>query len=367
MKVLFLTNIPSPYRVDFFNELGKKCELTVLFESDSAKSRDPAWRASAFIGFNAIFMKGIKTGEAEAFCPEVVKYLSKKRFDIIVVGMYSSPTGMLAIEYMKLRGIPFILSSDGGMKKADSGIKHWIKEHFIGSASYWLSTGKTTSEYLEYYGAKSERIFCYPFTSVRNKDILSAEDINSEKDYIYRKLNIKEKKVVLSVGQFIHRKGYDMLLRKCKGMDKDIGLYIVGGKATNEYIEIQKECNLSNVHFIDFMSKDKLAEFYKAADLFILPTREDIWGLVINEALSYGLPVITTDKCVAGIEMIREGHNGFVVPVDSDWKKHIEDFFVNTNVDKMRVNCLEIAKEYSIENMATVHINIFNAIGGGIK
>lgn len=45
-------------------------------------------------------------------------------------------------------------------------------------------------------------------------------------------------------------------------------------------------------------------KYYKAADLFVLPTREDIWGLVINEAMAYGLPIITTDKCVAGVQLL---------------------------------------------------------------
>lgn len=364
MKVLFLTNIPSPYRVDFFNELGKKCELTVLFESDSAKSRDSAWRASTFVGFNAVFMKGIKTGEAEAFCPEVIKYLSKKRFDIIVVGMYSSPTGMFAIEYMRLKRIPFIISSDGGIKKNDKGIKHWMKAHFIGAAVAWLSTGSMTTEYLCYYGAVESKVYQYPFTSVLDKDILDQPISYKDKKRIREKLNIQEEKVVLSVGQFIYRKGYDVLLENCKGLSLNIGVYIVGGIPTDEYKKIKEENGLSNVHFVGFMKKENLADYYRAADLFVLPTREDIWGLVINEAMSYALPVITTDKCVAGIEMVRTNETGMIVPVESNWKEHIETMIYDDRMEQKAATCLLKASEYSIENMANVHIDVFNRIGG---
>lgn len=193
MKVLFMTNIPSPYRVDFFNELGKQCELTVLFETKSAKSRDEAWLADNIQNFKAVFLKGIRTGEAEAFCPGVLKFLSKKKYDIIVVGMYSSPTGMLAIESMRLRGIPFFLSSDGGMKKADSGFKYQFKKHFISAASAWLSTGKVTTEYLTYYGAKEGRIYQYPFTSVRKQDVLEKPLPQAEKKQYREKLGMTEK------------------------------------------------------------------------------------------------------------------------------------------------------------------------------
>ena len=50
--------------------------------------------------------------------------------------------------------------------------------------------------------------------------------------------------------------------------------------------------------------------YYQAADMLVFPTREDIWGLVINEAMANGLPTVSTDKCVAALEMIKQGENG---------------------------------------------------------
>lgn len=356
MRVLFLTNVPSPYRVDFFNTLGKLCDLTVLFETQNAKSRNVAWVAEDIVSFKAIYLKGIRIGEAEALSFAALKYLSKKKYDIIVVGMYSSPTGMLAIEYMRIKKIPFILSSDGGIKKADKGIKHWMKKHFISAATGWLSTGKVTKEYLLYYGAKEEKIYQYPFTSVKEKDILNQPLNPIEKEKYRRKIGIREKFVVLSVGQFIHRKGYDVLLKACYNLDKNIGVYIVGGKATDEYLDIKKCLGLANVHFIDFMSKKELDNYYKAADVFVLPTREDIWGLVVNEAMSYGLPVVTTENCVAGIEMISNGQNGYIVPVEDSLalKEAIENAFTISGME-----VLNTIKDYSIETMAKHHMQAF--------
>lgn len=54
-----------------------------------------------------------------------------------------------------------------------------------------------------------------------------------------------------------------------------------------------------------------------AADIFVHPTREDIWGLVVNEAMAKGLPVITTDRCVAGLELIKNESVGRIVPVEN--------------------------------------------------
>ena len=68
------------------------------------------------------------------------------------------------------------------------------------------------------------------------------------------------------------------------------------------------------------MQKKELFEYYHAVDLFVLPTREDIWGLVINEAMACGLPVVSTNRCIAAMELIEDGKNGFVVPVDDPQK-----------------------------------------------
>jgi glycosyltransferase involved in cell wall biosynthesis len=367
MKVLFLTNIPSPYRVEFFNELGKQCELTVLYELKQAKDRDSKWNTYEAKHFTEKYFKGIKMGHDFVLCFSVLKYLNDKSYDIIVIGGYSTPTGILSIEYLKYKKIPFIINSDGGMIKNDSGIGYRIKKHLISSASAWLSTGEITTKYLLHYGAQQERIYVYPFTSLKKQDILTNILSKEEKMEVKREINIQEKKVVVSVGQFIYRKGFDVLIKACNYLDKDIGLYIIGGEPTKEYKDLKEKLSLNNVHFVGFKTKDELNKYYKAADLFVLPTREDIWGLVINEAMAFGLPIVTTDKCVAGLELIKDYENGFIVPVDAE--KQLADkinFIISDNnlCESMSQKNLNKIREYTIENMANRHMEIFENIIG---
>ena len=96
------------------------------------------------------------------------------------------------------------------------------------------------------------------------------------------------------------------------------------------------------------------------ADLFVFPTREDIWGLVINEAMAYGLPIITTDKCNAGAELI-DG-NGILVKSESpeDLANGIDNL-INDNNELLARRSLEIIRGYSLEAMADRHINIFQS------
>ena len=189
MKVLFMANIPSPYRVDFFNELGKYCDLTVTFEGKTATDRDAKWKAAEYQNFKAVFMKGIRTKSDQFLCMDILKII-QVGFDQIILGGYSTPTAMLAIEYMRLKHIPFWLEADGGMISEDGYLKYQIKRHLISAASGWFSSGKTTTEYLLHYGADASKVHQYPFTSLREADILPAVPTIEEKMQLRQKLGL---------------------------------------------------------------------------------------------------------------------------------------------------------------------------------
>ena len=127
MKILYLTNIPSPYRMDYFNELGKYCDLTVIFERKGHKTRDKSWQHFCIKYFNGIFLKGPEIGTYEKLGLEVIKYLKRGLYDYIVVTDMSSITGMVAIFWMRLRKINYCIEGDGAFAGSGKGLKEWIK------------------------------------------------------------------------------------------------------------------------------------------------------------------------------------------------------------------------------------------------
>lgn len=365
MKVLFITNIPSPYRVDFFNELGKSCDLTVLFEKRASDERDELWKNYQFETFHGIFMKGISVGAATSVCFSVTKYLKNSKFDIIVCTDFTSPTGIIAINYLKRHHIPYFLECDGGFAKNGKGIRERIKRYTITGAKGYFSTGKACDEYYLAYGAEKDRTVRFPFTSVKKKDILSSPLSQAEKNELKKQLGISDSPTVITVGQFIHRKGFDILLKAAGLLDRGVQFYFIGGEPTEEYLQIKSYLHLDNVHFIGFQSHDAIKKYYRAADLFVLPTREDIWGLVINEAIANGLPVVSTDKCAAALEMVKDGVNGFIIPTeDHEALSNRVTSILNDRerLMKMSTLSLRIAQDFSIENMATVHIEVFKGM-----
>lgn len=195
------------------------------------------------------------------------------------------------------------------------------------------------------------------------KDVPAQNATPEEKQKLRQELGLGNGKMILSIGQFIHRKGYDIMLRAAAKLDPGTDIYIVGGDPTEEYLQICREENLQNVHFVGFMKKDQLLKYYQAADLFVLPTREDIWGLVINEAMAYGLPVITTDRCVAGLDLVENGVNGYIVPVaDVDALADSINTLFTQDWTQMGERSLEKIRPYTIEAMAKCHLDVFETV-----
>lgn len=357
-KILFYTNIPSPYRVAFFNELGKYCELTVLFESTHSTERDELWKQYHFDNFEGIIMHGKRTAVDMAFCPEIVGHLKAKKYDEIVITIMASLTSILAVNWLRLHHIPYIYEGDGGFVHFENRLKYWLKKNVISHAKYCFSTAKAFDEYCMNYGASPEKIYRYPFTSVWKKDVLEKPLLRSDKQMLRTQLGIQEDHMLISVGQMIHRKGFDILLRAAEVLDKSWGIYLVGGQPSDELRDLVEESTIENVHFLDFMPKEKLWKYYQAADLFVLPTRDDPWGLVVNEAMANALPVITTTRCIAGLEMVENGVNGFLYePEDVDELKKLlcEVSSGLLDLEKMADESLQTARKYTIEEMVEAH------------
>lgn len=361
-KVLFLTNIPSPYRVKFFDELASYCDVTVFLTEpqEGYENRNASWYIQGEGKFTLVNPhKRIALPGGQVLCPEVISWL-RKPFDYIVIHGYAYPTFILAETWLKLHRHPFFMEVDGGMTVPESGLKRGIKTALIQGAERYFSTGAVTDAFLMHYGAQKERLLFYPFSSLKRENILESIVSAEEKASLRRELGIAEEKVVLAVGQFIHRKGFDVLLRAASRLMPGTGIYFVGGEPTEEYRALAQSAGCTGIHFVSFVNQQTLEKYYKAADVFALPTREDIWGLVINEAMAYGLPVVTTDRCVAGMELIRDGENGYIVPVEEEalLAQRLNEV-LSGDTEAMGAKALEAIRPYTIEEMARIHADVF--------
>ena len=364
MKILFITIYPSPYRVDFFNELGKNddVQLTVAFLENISEQhhRSGKWFNERYNYFKAFFLnKRIKLPKGKYISPDIIKIL-RNEYDEIVFGGYSYPTMIYAMWYLHRKHIAYSIEVDGGFISNDNWLLLKLKRKLISSASKWFSSGKETDKYLIYYGANMDHIVHYPFSSLNKKDIDEAMTTRWNKSLLKKQLHLDEKIIIISIGQFIYRKGFDVLLEAAKNVSREIGFYFIGGEPTEDYLSFVQNNRLDNIHFVGFKEKAELKKYYSAADVFVLPTREDIWGLVINEAMAFGLPVITTDKCIAGLELVEEGKNGYIVKSnDPSGLANAINHIITANISEMGDYSRKIISRYTIENMAIIHYQTF--------
>ncbi len=322
MRVLYVTNVPSPYRVDYFNELGKSCDLTVVFEKKTSDERDKSWQNYKFINFKGVFLEGKSINTDTAFCPGIINYVRDKSFDRIIITNISSPTGIMAISLMKILKIPYWIEGDGGFVNAGNGIKNRIKRFLIKDAEGLFSTSCSHDNYYRTYGAIDEKIHRYPFTSIKKEDIINADLLtNKDKEELRSKLKIQEHRIILTVGRFNYgeenSKGIDIVMTIAERLRDGYSFYIIGDEPAEKFVRWKEEKELTNVHFVGYLKNEDLAEYYAVSDCFVLFSRGDAWGLAINEAMMYGLPIITTDNCVKGLSLVKNDINGFIVVIDN--------------------------------------------------
>ena len=169
MKILFINNIPAPYKIDFFNQLAKKEDITVIFERRKAKDRQ--WNEEN-MHFKHFFLKGINYGNESSISFGLVWHLISNKYELIVLGGYSSITSILTIIYLRLRGIKFAYALDGAIYKENFVIKKIIKKFLIKSADIYFSTSDGTDQYLEKFNVQKNKIYRTRLSSVRYRDII---------------------------------------------------------------------------------------------------------------------------------------------------------------------------------------------------
>lgn len=345
IRVCWISNAPSPYKVAFMDRLKEAVTLHAVFETEAEADREKSWYTYDFSGFQADFIRLQNARQVILRCAE--------ENDLLLNSDYSSIFGQFAVRAFHRLHKPVIMHADGGLA-IKRGMMDGLIRRVMGKNDFFLSSGVETDRYFHYYGIPDQRIFHYRFAGMSEEELQQAKRARRHQMELRKKLGFKDCPVLFSVGQQIPRKGYDILIQALIG-SAPTELYIAGGKPERAVAECIRQHQLSDIHFIGFKTKEELADYYAAADLFILPTRYDIWGLVINEAMAYGLPIISTDRCVAAMHFQSLAHNACIVPQANVEAMHqaIADLAADpARRQKMAESGMAAIQAYSYENMA---------------
>jgi len=371
-RVGLITNIPSPYRIPLFKELSRNgsYDFHFIFFNTTETGRD--WRVNlpSDISYEVLNSKPVTLLSGRSWDNKFIyldlsikNALKSHDFDVIINGGWSALANYYACFHCKLKKIPLMLWA--GSIESDLPGRYWylkligknLSKLMIKGTDAYVAYGTLSKQLLMERGAHKDRIFV-AYNTV-DTAFFSGEvaRLREEKGALKKELGLVNKKVILYVGQLIARKGLFYLLeafQEVKREVKEAALLIVGsGELEEKLRKFVDDNNIQDVIFYGFLQKEDLPKVYAVADLFVFPTLGDIWGLVLNEAMSAGLPVITTSAAGASVDLVKG--NGFIVP-PGDTKtlrdRMIEILTTEGLVEKMSRESLEIIKDFTIEKSA---------------
>lgn len=312
LKVALLVNIIAPAKMPVFSGLADRFDLLLLhggMESNRDTWSDSEQQISGatvkrVLGWQIPLKKmdgKISDRRHLHISPGFLWHLYRFRPDVIVATEMGLRT-VLALSYGTLFRKPVWVWWGGTLHTEHQiGIIRRMLRFVVSRwARHWFSYGETSSEYLTSIGITRDSI-----VQIQN----SVDETRFSTDAA-PEFQIQPRPVLLHAGQLIGRKGVDLLLKACGVLQKEgleFSLLLVGGGSDQEALQqLVKDLRLINVHFHRSRKSDKMPGVYRSGDVLILPTLSDVWGVVANEAVLSGIPVLCSKYAGCAKELFTE-------------------------------------------------------------
>jgi glycosyltransferase involved in cell wall biosynthesis len=317
-RVAVITGLPAPYREPVLAELASRHAIDLRVFYASTGHQDVGWTApSTHRSYDHLFLKNYMPERGRRL--PLVGYLSLglphelKRFrpDYLIIYGYNQLSQLLAFRHAIANGIPFALRSDSNAMldtRTDrrSQLRRMLVRAIVRRAHALLPVGSANKLFWQHLGALDSQIFMAPY-AVDNRAIAAAVT-NQRRDPLGPVR-------LLYVGRLLPRKGVDLLLSAFNRLAPlaDVTLSIVGdGPLRSELQAIQSPLARDRTIWHGKLPNEQAIAQMGLADLFVLPSRYEPWGLVVNEAMAAGLPVIAHRHVGAALDLIVPNSTGWI-------------------------------------------------------
>lgn len=378
MKVLYCNPIFYEYRLPFYKELVRlfsgnfyvmystnrydvhgKTRFCKQIKETLGDNAIPFERDYAFDTYSMSFkMKDIEKGKRIPFTSGLLRAIRKVKPDVLITEGYFQWTPLVLL-YGKLFHVPVYVGYERTMhtERNTGKLKTWQRKWFNKHLAGFLVNGQETRRYLEFLGVPSYKIHIGGMSAdatLLRKGVASMTD---DEQSAFRKecTASSEGLVFLFVGQIAERKGVSYLLqawsKHIKQHPNDTLLLVGSG---NQLDEMRKKYgNQTSIHLLGRVEYDDVYKYYAIADVFILPTIEDNWSLVVPEAMACGLPVATSIYNGCHSELVHKDENGITFDTyKEDTLLEALDYFHHQDLKAMGQRSIELEKEFNTENCA---------------
>lgn len=328
IRVEILSNEIAPYRVPLYNRLSDEegLDIEVLFCSKRIKERqweirtDRHFKNVILPGFNLRLRKSNYAHEIRTIHvnPSLFLHLLRRNPDVVIAMEFSIPA-VTAFTYCKLLGKRYISWSEGTLyterhnSKAQQALRHLI----VPRADACIAVSSGAKEKYVALGANPDRVFI-GIQTVKVDEMAQKCQALRRAGQTHREEHNISGKIVLFTGYLNERKGVIHLLKALALLQTQMpGVHLILAGEGPEKEKLVDFCRVNGlidaVTFAGFIPRDDLPFFYAAADVFVLPSLEDTFGVVVNEAMAAGLPVVCSMYAGAAQDLVFDGVNGYRV------------------------------------------------------
>jgi glycosyltransferase involved in cell wall biosynthesis len=324
-RLALLTEIIAPYRIPVFNALAARddIDLHVIFlsETDPSLRQWPVYKKEIRFSYEVLPAWRRRVGNYKLLVNRGVgAALCRSRPHAVLCGGYNYLASWQAAWWAKSHKLPVLLWSESTVndhRRRRRGVE-FMKVRFTRQCKGFVAAGKSSRDYLIWMGAPRERVFIAPdAVDVEFYATLAHEARHREPEV--RARHALPSRYFLYAGRLVPEKGiFDLLAAYAKLEESErsqIGLMFAGDGVSRAQLEeraaaIHPGC----IRFCGFVHRGELAELYALAEALVFPTHSDPWGLVVNEAMACGLPVIASEVAGCVPDLVENAENGFVVP-----------------------------------------------------
>ena len=324
-RTVILTEIIAPYRIPVFNALAGRAgvDLHVIFlaETDHALRQWHIYTDEIRFSYEVLPSWRLRAGKRSFLVNRGLwSALDAANSQTILCGGYNYPASWEALWWARRHKVRFVLWTESNQRDKRSGgaTLEWLKRYYVSSCNAFVVPGKSSFAYLRTLGASEQAIFTAPNAVDNTFFATQAEKVKCQPAAFREKFGLP-RRFLLFVGRLVPEKGVFDLMQAYAKLESvvrsEVGLVFAGDGASKEALsERAKLIEPGMIFFPGFAQREDLAGFYALAEAFILPTHSDPWGLVVNEAMACGLPIVVTNVAGCASDLVEDGWNGYVVP-----------------------------------------------------
>ncbi|WP_333689110.1 glycosyltransferase family 4 protein [Methylococcus capsulatus] len=333
MKVAVLFDNLGPYHIARLGAAAQRCDLLAI--EVASVSADYAWTPTSLVPFRRKTLFPERDGGAtnlRQFLLRLEEAVSDHGSEVLALPGWSRWYVAAGLLFALNRRIPVIVMSES--QEIDfprSAFKEWLKRRYVGLCDAALVGGRPHADYLAKLGMERERIFP-GYDVVDNAHFARAAEAARNNASAMRQTHDLPQRYFLASARFVAKKNLDRLIRAYaryrhaaevdKAGRRDAWhLVILGDGALRPRLQaiIAEEAIGQAVHLPGFKQIQELPVFYALGSAFIHASTTEQWGLVVNEAMATGLPVIVSKRCGCAPDLVEEGRNGYTFdPYDVD-------------------------------------------------